>query len=323
LLARFNPILWEDEPKAGKISPLVNSIEENLDELNFVDRDSDLDSGLIKDILKNALKLESDGLSGNIPIAQLRRAAWWGRLAPIGRGKMIVIENADRMQEEARNSLLKLLEEPPGRLYIVLTSPKPGSLPQTILSRLRPYRFVSRDAALESDVIRRVFRDEEAASLSRGIISYLDSFFPVSPEALEALAAFFAASAAFKAALLLKRQGRALPEEVVLLGKYSAPMAEAAGLGRPQGDPAAVAALIAEKASNFEMRQLFPRFLCCLLQLVATSRKQAPFLPPVSYNEKWKEFSNWAEAAVGTYNLRPALVLEKFFTDISRGIAGL
>ena len=33
LLARFNPVLWEDDPKGGKLFPLVNSIEEDLDEL--------------------------------------------------------------------------------------------------------------------------------------------------------------------------------------------------------------------------------------------------------------------------------------------------
>ena len=319
LLARFNPILWEDDPKAGKISPLVNSLDEDLDELEFSEHGSMAE--ITERILKSVLKLESEGLSETIPIAQLRRAALWGRLAPTGRAKMLIIENADRMQEEARNSLLKLLEEPPGRLYVALTSPRPGNLPQTILSRLRPYRFISRGAALESEVIRRVFRDDAAASLSCGIGLYLDSFLPVSTETMDALAAFFAASVAYKAALLIKKQGRALPEEVVLLGKYSAPRAEAAGLGRPLGDPLAVTALVMEKTANFEMKMLFPRFLSCLLEQVSMSQKQAPFLPPVSYNDKWKKFSNWAETAVGIYNLRPAQVLEKLFSDISRGIA--
>jgi len=36
LLARFNPVLWEDEPKAGKISSLVNSLEEDIDDLAFL-----------------------------------------------------------------------------------------------------------------------------------------------------------------------------------------------------------------------------------------------------------------------------------------------
>ena len=344
LLARFNPVLWEDDPKAGKISPLVSSIDEDLDEVercsneqrlneqhsNEKDFDGqDSPAKIIEGILKSVLKLESEGLSENVPIAQIRRAAWWGRLAPTGRAKMIIIENADRMQEEARNSLLKLLEEPPSRLYVVLTSPRQGSLPQTILSRLRPYRFVSRGAALESDVIRRVFRDEAAASLSRGIGVYLDSFLPVTPETLGALAAFFAASVAYKAAILLKKQGRPLPEELVLLGKSSAPRTEAAGLGRPLGDPLAVVSLIMEKASNFEMKTIFSRFLSCLLEQVSVSQrttpslKTPPFLPPVSYNDKWKDFSKWAETAVCIYNLKPTQVLEKFFTDISRGIAGL
>jgi DNA polymerase-3 subunit gamma/tau len=190
-----------------------------------------------------------------------------------------------------------------------------------MLSRLRPYRFGSRDASVEAEVIRRVFRD----SREDGISAYLDSFLPVSGDTLNALAAFFAASVAYKAALLSKRQGRPLPDEVVLLGKYAAPKAEAAGLGRPRGEAAAVIALILEKADKFEIRSLFSRFLCCLLELVTLSQRQAasPFVPSVSYNEIWKKCSGWGETSVLTYRLTPTQVLEKLFSDLSRRMAEL
>jgi DNA polymerase-3 subunit gamma/tau len=324
LLARFNPVLWEDESKAGKISPLINSLEEDLDELSSIHGNETALAKLIEGMQKNALRLESEGLSENIPIAQIRRAAYWGRLAPIGRGKLLVIENADRMQDEAKNSLLKLLEEPPGRLNIVLCCARPGSLLPTIISRLRPYRFLKRDAAGECEIIRRIFKDEadsRSGSQSQSLSSYLDSFLPVSPQMMEALAAFFAASVAFKAALLLKKQGRPLPEEVVFLGKYSSPKAEAAGLGRPSGDQDAVVGLIVEKAAKFELKSLFSRFLFYLLEHVSFSQRNDHFLPSVSYNEIWMKCSKWAQSAAGTYNLRPSVVLEKLFTDLSRGMA--
>ena len=34
LLARFNPVLWEDEPKGKKFAQLVDSLEEDLDDLD-------------------------------------------------------------------------------------------------------------------------------------------------------------------------------------------------------------------------------------------------------------------------------------------------
>jgi DNA polymerase-3 subunit gamma/tau len=332
LLARFNPVLWEDEPKAGKISPMVNSLEEDLDDLAFLSARSpvDLDSvtKLTEDIIKGAFKLQSEGMSETVPIGQIRRAAVWSRLAPLSGGKLLVIENAHRMQDEARNSLLKLLEEPPGRLTVVLTAPRPGSLIPTIVSRLRHYAFNSREAEVEREVIRRVFKDEDSKG---GIGPYLDSFLPVSSAALEALAAFFAASAACRAAFLSKKQGRPISGDVVLLGKTSAPKAEAAGLGGPREDTAAVINLIIEKAEKFELRSLFSRFLSCLLEQVSMSRRAAESLssalpsalPSVSFSQAWRECSNWAETAAGIYNLRPAQVLEKLFIDISLRMAQL
>jgi len=324
LLARFNPVLWEDEPKAGKISPLVNSLEDDLDELDFLSAKNpiDLDSvkKLTEGIVKGAFKLESEGMSEIIPIGQIRRAAFWSRLAPASGGKLLVIENAHRMQDEARNSLLKLIEEPPARLTVALTAPRPGSLIPTILSRLRPYAFNSRSAEVEKEVIRRVFKDEDGKG---GIGAYLDSFLPVSSAVLDDLAAFFAASAAYRAALLSKRQGRPVSEDVILLGKSCAPKAEAAGLGRPLEDTAAVINLVIEKAEKFELRSLFSRFLACLLAQVSMSFKSSASPPEVSFSQAWKECSNWAETAAGIYNLRPAQVLEKLFIDLSQRMAGL
>jgi DNA polymerase-3 subunit gamma/tau len=325
LLLRFNPVLWEDDPAAGKISPLVNSLAEKLEEFDFINREkqnaAEQNPALIKKISKDAVTLESQGISGTIRIDQLRRAAWWSRHAPFGRGKLLLIENADRILEEARNSLLKILEEPPGRVSILLTTSRPGTLPSTVLSRLRVYRFGARSREAEAEVLRRVFRSD---TKDLGINGYLDSFLPVSCGALEEAAAFFAASAAYKAVMLSKKQGRPLPEEAVLLGKFCAPKAEAAGFGRPREDTLRVTELVLEKAGKFEIRSLFSRFISILLELVSESLRQPPAKTPVlAYNELWKKSAGWAHNAVSVYNLRPGPVLEKIFTDLSREMAEL
>jgi len=329
LTARFNPVLLEDDPKAGKISTLSNSLGEDLDEFELQPSVK-----LAESILKNAFKLESEGIGEIIPIAQLRRAASWASLAPTGRRKLLLIENAERMQEEGRNSLLKLLEEPPGRLCIVLTTSRTSSMLPTVLSRLRPYRFNARSAAVEDEVIRRVFHDQAVPQLSSSnrIGDYLDSFLPVSKETLEAAAACFAASVAYKAFQLSKKSGRPLPEEAILLGKYCAPKAESAGFGRPKDDMAQVLALLLEKTGRFEIPSLFSRFLASLLDLVSESlaepvseKSPAPssFLPQVAYNELWKKSTGWAETAVKVYKLKPAQVMERLFTELGRGMAAL
>lgn len=53
----------------------------------------------------------------------------------MGRRKVAIIFDADRMTAEAANGFLKTLEEPPNHSLLLLTSEQPESLPDTILSR--------------------------------------------------------------------------------------------------------------------------------------------------------------------------------------------
>lgn len=58
------------------------------------------------------------------------------RTSPLmSRHKVVVIEDADRMNGPAFNSLLKTLEEPAPHARLILTTPQVGALPATILSR--------------------------------------------------------------------------------------------------------------------------------------------------------------------------------------------
>ncbi len=54
-----------------------------------------------------------------------------------GRWRIIIIEDADRMQERSTNVLLKAIEEPPPRTIWLLCAPSPGDVLVTIRSRCR------------------------------------------------------------------------------------------------------------------------------------------------------------------------------------------
>ena len=56
-------------------------------------------------------------------------------------GKVVIIEDADRMNIEASNSLLKTLEEPPKKTLIILTSSNVSKLLPTIVSRTLKVKF--------------------------------------------------------------------------------------------------------------------------------------------------------------------------------------
>ena len=51
------------------------------------------------------------------------------------RRKVVIIPDADRLQNEAANAFLKTLEEPPKDSLLLLLSALPEALPETILSR--------------------------------------------------------------------------------------------------------------------------------------------------------------------------------------------
>lgn len=58
-----------------------------------------------------------------------------------GRGKVAVIDPADRMNEESQNAFLKTLEEPPEGTLLILVSSRPASLLVTVISRCQQFRF--------------------------------------------------------------------------------------------------------------------------------------------------------------------------------------
>ena len=58
-----------------------------------------------------------------------------------GRGKVAIIEPADRMTANAANSLLKTLEEPEGNALLILVADRIGRLPATIFSRCQRIDF--------------------------------------------------------------------------------------------------------------------------------------------------------------------------------------
>ncbi len=57
------------------------------------------------------------------------------------KARFFIIDDADKMNDEASNALLKTLEEPPATTHIVLITSRPDSLLQTIRSRSQMIRF--------------------------------------------------------------------------------------------------------------------------------------------------------------------------------------
>jgi DNA polymerase-3 subunit delta' len=72
-----------------------------------------------------------------------------------GAARLFIIEDADKLNEESSNALLKTLEEPPPTTHLVLVTSRPDALLPTIRSRCQILRFEPLDAGVIEEHLSR------------------------------------------------------------------------------------------------------------------------------------------------------------------------
>ncbi|MDX9827252.1 MAG: hypothetical protein RBT73_05850 [Spirochaetia bacterium] len=180
LSARFNPALWTgEENRLGKAAALIESLNEAADRIDPETIGEKLDP----ETAKAAESAHSDALALELlvpeaPVFMLRNMRIWAQLAPTGRRRTVIIENADKMQDSARNAMLKILEEPPDTVRFILLTSRRASMLATVLSRARLYAFSPRDSATSALILQRVLKTDERAE---NIKAFYESRMPFSP----------------------------------------------------------------------------------------------------------------------------------------------
>ena len=164
LTRRFDPVLWEgEENRISKIASTLSEVEEGIRSVeppNELPGPEELAKETEK-LIGGASKLVAAIPSDPIAIHHVRNASSWAHLSGGGRNKVVILENAEQMNESGRNALLKTLEEPPSNVYFILTSSRRSAMIATILSRVRDYKLNSRSPEEERQVMERIFRDQE------------------------------------------------------------------------------------------------------------------------------------------------------------------
>jgi DNA polymerase-3 subunit delta' len=95
-------------------------------------------------------RFEPDGVF--LKIAQMRDLAREAQYQPFdGRRRVMIVDAAHQMRDEAANAILKTLEEPPQTSLIILVTDQPYALLQTIRSRCQAMWF----APIPAEVIER------------------------------------------------------------------------------------------------------------------------------------------------------------------------
>jgi DNA polymerase-3 subunit gamma/tau len=192
LTRRFDPaILDTDDARLKGALDRVSLIEDQLAELQpgkELPPERELGE-LVEKVVAAAMQLAGLLRADGITVGQVRKLAAWAHMTASESRKVAILENADRMQESARNALLKLLEEPPEAVSILLLATRRAAIMPTILSRLRPYPFEQRSAVEEREVMAKIFREETPAFES--LRGYFLAWKEINPEKLTILAGKF------------------------------------------------------------------------------------------------------------------------------------
>lgn len=193
LTARFNAFLWDDDDtRPTKAAPIIDDLEERFRVVRaeFTAGHTEKLPPQCEKITGLCEKLQQDCMYNQILITHVRNLSSWVRLTPHGEKKIVIVDNADRMHESARNAFLKILEEPPAYAHFILTTSRRAAMLPTILSRVRTYTFDSRTSDIQESVITRVFRGTPTGTKNL-IASYLYQFLPVSVDTIKQAAVLF------------------------------------------------------------------------------------------------------------------------------------
>lgn len=105
--------------------------------------------------------LEPEGQGSSHHIDTIREIQAFVNLVSFhGNWKVVIMDGAERMTEEAASSLLKIMEEPPPRTLFILVTGRPENIFKTILSRCQPIRFLPRRAAAPLAPEKEAWRQE-------------------------------------------------------------------------------------------------------------------------------------------------------------------
>jgi len=111
--------------------------------------------------LGNSLDVIEIDAASNRGIDQIRELREMVRYAPAGgRYKVVILDEAHMLTDEASNALLKTLEEPPDKVIFVMATTEPENLADTIRSRSQHFHFRALSFAEISDALVEICAKE-------------------------------------------------------------------------------------------------------------------------------------------------------------------
>lgn len=119
----------------------------------------------------DVIEIDGANFRGIDDIQELKRKAY---LSPFGKRKVYIIDEAHMLTEPAFNAMLKLLEEPPPYLTIILCTTQKDKIPLTVLSRCQHFPFRTLEAGLIKTKLARILEAEGKSLTDESIRHILD-----------------------------------------------------------------------------------------------------------------------------------------------------
>jgi len=104
--------------------------------------------------------------NGAIKIESARQVVEQLSLSTLGRARVVLIDEAEKLNPQAANALLKVIEEPPERTYFILTATSQEAVLKTVYSRSQVIRFKSLSRQELAEVAGQAVDNSELVELS-------------------------------------------------------------------------------------------------------------------------------------------------------------
>ncbi|MBN1480757.1 DNA polymerase III subunit delta' [candidate division KSB1 bacterium] len=126
----------------------------------------DEERAILDSVVANPYRRDKPWATPTIGIEKIREIRHITTLKPLEGRRVVIIAQADKMTIPAANSLLKILEEPPDTMHLILTASHVSSMLPTILSRCQEIRLGPLpDNEIEKALIEREKIEPEYAKL--------------------------------------------------------------------------------------------------------------------------------------------------------------
>ncbi len=107
--------------------------------------------------IERAYDAGKDKYKASVEVDEVRKVAPFLRRTAAEEGwRVVIIDDADTMNRNAQNALLKILEEPPPHVLLILIAHRPGALIPTIRSRAQLVTFES----LNDDTLKALLKQQ-------------------------------------------------------------------------------------------------------------------------------------------------------------------